>query len=220
MRGWLVTGAAAAGLLALPATSSAATLAVVPKKACYRGALRSDPNAERVFVGGTGFTPGSPAEFTLDRRSLGFTLPANAQGQVAGVLALGLVTRERHRLLAATDQSNPGNFGTLSLLTTPVSVSIRPHRARPGERVRIKAAGFTGSKRLYAHIRGRRYHRTVGIGRLRGACGKLSRRRSLIPQGVRPGSYHVQFDGRRRYSKATVPRIRYRFRVFRRRLRR
>src|SRR3954469_499596 len=94
--------AAVAGaiLLAVPAGASAASVTVLPKRSCYRSA--ASPNGEKVIVGGSGFTPGAAAEVTLDRKSLGLTQAANAQGQVAGVLSLGTVSRERNRLLALT----------------------------------------------------------------------------------------------------------------------
>lgn len=214
-RGWLAAAATGAVLLGAPATASAASVAVFPRKACYRSA--AVPNGEKVFVGGTGFTPGAPAEVTLDRKSLGLTQVANPQGQVAGVLSLGAVSRERNRLLALTDQANPANFGTLALHASAVAVRVSPRRAGPGRSVRIKASGFTGTRRLYAHIRRGHHHRNVRIGRLRGACGKLSRRNRVFSGATRPGVYRVQFDGSRRYSSRTAPRILYRVTVFRRR---
>jgi hypothetical protein len=218
VRRGLAAAVAGAVLLALPASASAATVSILPKKSCYRSA--ASPNGEKVLVGGSGFTPGVAAEVTLDRKSLGFTQAANPQGQVAGVLSFGALSSERNRLLAITDQANPANFGTLTVHASGVGLSVRPRRAGPGRPVRIKARGFTGSKRLYAHVRRGRFHRNVGIGRLKGACRKLSRRARVFSLGTRPGVYQVQFDGKRRYSKKTTPRIRYRVTIFRRLVRR
>jgi hypothetical protein len=212
MRGWLAASTLSVALLALPATASAANIGLVPHKSCYRA-------GEQVFLGGTGFTANTPAEVTLDRKSLGQTI-ADAQGVIRGVLSLGLITGERNRLLAVTDQANATNFATLTLRATGVAVGVKPKRAGPGRAVRIKARGFTDSKRLYAHIRRGRFHRNVGIGRLRGACRKLSRRKRVFSAGTRPGVYNVQFDGKRRYSKKTRPRILYRVTIFRRLVRR
>ena len=217
IRGWLVGGAAAAALLAGPASAFGASVGVIPQKPCYRSA--APPNGEKVFLGGTGFTPNGTAEVTLDRKPLGMTA-ADPQGVIRGLLTLGSITGERNRLLAATDQANAANFGALNLHATGVALNVKPRRAGPGRPVRIKARGFTGSKRLYAHIRRGRYHRNVGIGRLKGACRKLSRRNRIFSAGTRPGVYRVQFDGKRRYSSRTVPRIRYRVTIFRRLVRR
>jgi hypothetical protein len=212
MRGWLAASTLSVALLALPASASAANIALVPHKNCYRA-------GEQVFLGGMGFTANSPAEVTLDRKSLGQTI-ADGQGVIRGVLSLGLITGERNRLLAVTDQANTANFGSLTLHATGVAVSVKPKRAGPGRAVRIKARGFTDSKRLYAHIRRGRYHRNVGIGRLKGACRKLSRRKRVFSAGTRPGVYIAQFDGKRRYSKKTRPRILYRVTIFRHLVRR
>jgi len=213
MRGWLGVGTVGAALFVLPASAFGASIGVAPQKRCYRA-------SERVFLGGSGFTANTPAEVTLDRKSLGQT-PANGQGMIFGVLSLGAVRGERNRLLTVTDQANAANFATLTLRATDVAVNVKPRRAGPGRAVRIKARGFTASKRLYAHVRrGRRYRRNVGIGRLKGACGKLSRKKRIFRLGTRPGVYTVQFDGKRRYSKKTRPRILYRVTIFRRLVRR
>jgi hypothetical protein len=196
-----------------PATASAATIGVVPSKPCYR-------SGEEVGVVGSGFTPGAAAEVTLDRRSLG-RATANALGRIGGLLSLGRVQGERRRLLAVTDQANPANYGVLQIRATGVNVDVRPRRAGPGRRVRIRAYGFTQSNRLYAHIRrGRRFHRDLLVGNLRRACHKLDRRVAIVPLGAGPGVYSVQFDGLRRYSRTTRPRVRYRVTVFRRLVRR
>jgi hypothetical protein len=209
MRGWLAAGTLGAAVLAMPASAMGASIGLVPQKRCYR-------TGEQVFLGGTGFSANTAAEVTLDRKSLG-RAPADGQGMIHGLLSLGAVRAERKRLLAVTDQASPAIFATLTLRATDVAVTVKPRRAGPGRAVRFKARGFTNSKRLYAHIRrGRRYRRNVGIGRLKGACRKLSRRKRIFALGTRPGVYTVQFDGERRYSKKTKPRILYRVRIFRR----
>jgi hypothetical protein len=216
IRGWLLGAVAAAALLA-PASALGASVGVLPQKRCYRSA--APPNGERLFLAGMGFSPSGSAQVTLDRKPLG-TTSADPQGVIRGLLTLGSITGERNRLLAATDQANAANFVTLSLHASGVAVNVRPRRAGPGRPVRVKARGFTGSKRLYAHVRRGRFHRNVGIGRLKGACRKLSRRARIFSPGTRPGTYRVQFDGRRRYSGKTTPRIRYRVTIFRRLVRR
>ena len=209
IRGWLAAGTLGVALLALPASALGANIGLLPHKRCYRA-------GEHVLLGGTGFTANTPAEVTLDRKSLGFAA-ADGQGMFRGLLSLGAVRGERNRLLAVTDQANVSNYGALTLRATDVAVSVRPRRAGPGLAVRFKARGFTDSKRLYAHIRrGRRYRRNVGIGRLKGACRKVSRKKRIFSLGTRPGVYTVQFDGKRRYSKKTRPRILYRVTIFRR----
>jgi hypothetical protein len=209
----MTISAVVAVALASPGAASGASIGLVPKKSCYR-------SGERVFLGGSGFTPNTAPEVTLDRRSLGRT-QADAQGVIRGVLSLGSIRGERKRLLAATDQVNSSNFGALTLRATSVGLSVKPRRSGPGRRVRIKARGFTRSKRLYAHVRrGRRYRRNVRIGRLKGACRKLNRKVRVFPLGTRRGVYIVRFDGKRRYSRRTTPAFTYRVTIFRRLVRR
>jgi hypothetical protein len=212
MRGGLVGLAVAAVMLAAPAGSWAAALAVFPPKPCYR-------SGEKVGLFGTGFTPNGSAAVALDGTRLGLAA-ADAQGYIRGQVTLGSIRGERNRSLTAVDQSNPGNVGALALHASGVAVSVRPRRAGPGKRVRVRAYGFTGSKRLYAHVRRGRFRRNVRIGRLKGNCRKLSRRVKVFSRATRPGVYKVQFDGKRRYSRRTVPAITYRVTVFRRVFRR
>ena len=208
----MLVGALGAVALAAPATASGAVIGVLPKKSCYR-------SGETVRLGGTGYSPNNRVEVTLDRRSLGFA-STDAQGAFLGNLRLGTIRGERNRLLAATDQLNPANFGAITIHASGVNVDVRPRRAGPGRRVRVKAYGFTGARRLYAHVRRGRFRRNVRVGRLRRACRKLDRRARIFPLGTRPGLYTVQFDGKRRYSRRTTPAVRFRVTIFRRVLRR
>lgn len=212
MRGWLVAGVVTAAALIAPASSLAAALAVLPPKPCFR-------SGERVILFGTGFTPNSSAAVALDGKPLGFAA-SDAQGVIRGQVTLGSIRGERNRVLTAVDQANQANQATAPLHASGVAVSVKPRRAGPGKRVRVKAYGFTGSRRLYAHVRRGRFRRNVGLGRLRGSCGKLSRRLRVFSKSTRPGVYIVQFDGKRRYSKKTVPAITYRVTIFRRIVRR
>jgi hypothetical protein len=212
VRRLLATGAVAVGVLALPASASAAFLAVLPAKPCYR-------SGERVTLGGSGFTPNNSAAVALDGKQLGVA-NANADGLLSGTIRLGSIRGERNRVITAVDQANQANVGTVTLHQSGVVVSVKPRRAGPGKRVRIKAYGFTGSKRLYAHVRRGRFHRNVRIGSLKGNCRKLSRRVKVFSRATRAGVYKVQFDGKRRYSKRTVPAVTYRVTISRRIVRR
>jgi hypothetical protein len=203
-----VTGAA----LVVPATSWGAAIGLVPAKSCYR-------SGEHVTLGGNGFTPNNSAAVALDGKQLGFA-SSNPQGLLLGRITLGTIRGERNRVLTAVDQANQANVGTVTLHQSGVAVSVKPRKAGPGKRVRIKAYGFTGFRRLYAHVRRGRFHRNVGLGRLTGNCRKLSRRVRVFSAATRPGIYKVQFDGKRRYSKKTTPAITYRVTIFRRIIRR
>jgi hypothetical protein len=207
VRGWTLAGVATAVALAAPASSSAATLAVAPAKTCYR-------SGEHLTLQGAGFTPNNAATVALDGKQLG-SAASSAQGLIRGQITLGTIRGERNRVITAVDQANQANVGTLTLHASGVAVSVKPRRAGPGRRVRVRARGFTGARRLYAHVRRGRFHRNVRLGRLKGNCRKLSRRVRVFSRGTTPGVYIVQFDGKRRYSRKTVPSIRYRVTIFR-----
>jgi hypothetical protein len=198
--------ALAAGLtLAAAAQAQAATLTVAGTKSCYR-------LGDALIVSGSGFTPNGPVNFTLDNRSLG-SLTADAAGNVTAPLTIGTLRGVRTRTLIGTDATNPANVGTAQFLGSALSVTVRPRTGTAGRILRIGAAGFTTGKRLYAHVLRRGYRRNIAIGRLKGPCRTLKARRRVLPGGLAAGRYTVQFDTKRRYSRKTQVRVRFRVTV-------
>jgi hypothetical protein len=197
--------AAVAVALAPPAGASAAALSVSPLKPCYR-------SPERVDTSGSGFTPGGTVNVSVEGRVLG-TTTADASGNIFGRLDV-TATSERVKTFTATDQSNTAINASVSLRISPVVVRVVPRNGPPGRRLRITARGFTTGRQLYAHVVLGSRRRNVRIGRLRDACGRLTVRKRLFPSGVSPGSYVVQFDARRRYSRRTRVKVRFRVTVF------
>jgi hypothetical protein len=195
--------AALATVLTLAATASAqaATLTVAGTKSCYR-------LGDSLVVSGTGFTPGGPVSFTLDNQDLG-SLTADAAGNITAPLTIGTLRGIRTRTLIATDATNPANVAQAQFLGSALSVTVRPRSGTAGRLLRLKAAGFTTGKRLYAHVLRKRYRRNVFVGRLKGDCRTLSVRRRVLPAGLAAGVYTVQFDTKRRYSKKTEVRVRF-----------
>jgi hypothetical protein len=195
--------AALAIALALGATASAqaATLTVAGSQSCYR-------LGDALLVSGSGYTPGAPVNFTLDNRDLG-TLNADAAGNLNTTLSVGNLSGVRTRTLIATDATNPANVGTARFLGSSLSIGVRPRNGAAGRKLRIKAAGFTTGKRLYAHVVRKKYRRNVFIGKLKGPCRTLTKRRQVTPGGLAAGVYTVQFDTRRRYSSKTKVRVRF-----------
>lgn len=84
---------------------------------------------------------------------------------------------------------------------------------RAGAPLRIRARGFFDGRVLYAHVRRGERVRNVRIGRLRGACRRLSVTRRLFGADARPGTYRVHFDTVRRYAPAPGRRVTYSMRV-------
>lgn len=181
---------------------------VVPQKPCYRA-------GEKLGMLGRGYTPSGSVRVTSDGAPIG-SVTTLSNGAFAAQLTVGQRRGEKVKTYAATDVANPAITAATALRVSALAVSIRPRSGRPGRRLRIGARGFTGYRTLYAHVaRGRRYRRNVRVGRLTRVCRKLTVRRRIIARRTRPGSYLVQFDGRRRFSRRTRVRVRFRVRVSR-----
>jgi hypothetical protein len=195
-------------LLADPAAAGAAQVGVLPNKPCYR-------SGESLLIGGTQYSPNTSVRITSDGAFIG-SVTADQNGAFQGTLRVGQRRGERSKTYTATDLSNPANAASTTLRVTALDVTVRPRSGRPGRRVRVNARGFTTGTRLYAHIVRRRYRRNVRVGRLKGACRTLGARRRIFRRGTKPGTYTVQFDTRRRYSRRTAVRVRYRVVIFRR----
>jgi hypothetical protein len=197
--------ASVAGLLALAPGADAATVSVNPLKPCYR-------SGETITMFGSGYTPGGTVDVSSDGRPLGSDT-ADGSGNFDGELQVASPSQQV-RTYTATDRSNPANNASTSLTVTPFDVNLAPRNGPPGRRLRIVARGFTTGRILYAHVvRGRR-RSLVRVGRLRGPCRRLRVRRRIFRGRARPGTYIVQFDTRRRYSRDTRVRVRFRVSVF------
>jgi hypothetical protein len=200
--------AIATAFLALPASAMAANVAVVPAKSCYR-------SGEQLFFTGAGFTPAGRVTVTADGLPIG-SLAADGQGGVGGQLMVARRSGQGLKSYVATDQPNPVIKAAVQLRVSAFQVRVSPRSGRPGRSLRIRARGFTDTRNLHAHVVKGRYRRNVKVGRLRGACGTLTRRKRLFPRRTKAGTYTVQFDGKRRYSRSTAVGIRFRVVVFRR----
>lgn len=197
--------AAAAGVVAFAlvaaAPAAAATLTVAGSKSCYRA-------GDALILSGSGFTPNGQASVTLEGKDLG-TLATDAAGNFSVPLNIGRLSGVSTRTLIATDAANPANVATATFLGSSLSVKVRPLNGAAGRRLRISAAGFTTGKRLYAHVLRRGYKRNVFVGKLKGPCRTGKARRRILPASLSPGSYTVQFDTKRRYSKKTKVWVRF-----------
>lgn len=192
--------------------ASAAQVGVVPSKSCYRA-------GEKPTFGGNGYTPNSTVSITSDGVRIddpSDPVRTNGAGAFAASLTVGIPSGEKVKTYAATDEANPSITASIPLRISATDVALSPKSGKPGRKLRIRARGFTTGSRLYAHVRkGRRYRKNVKVGRLKGACHKIRTRRRLIKRGGGTGTYHVQFDTRRHYSRKTAVRVRYDVVVFR-----
>ena len=197
-------------LTALAPAAQAASLGVTPRKACYG-------TGDKVRLVGAGFTPGATASITRDGSTVG-TATVNAQGFIAGRATVpSIPERARTSTYTATDAANAANVGSTKVRLSSVRVRVRPTGGDPRRIRRIGASGFTTGKRLYAHVRRGRFANNFSVGRLKGACKRLSVRARLFGRAVPSGTYKVQFDVNRRFrGRKAVQRVAFRVRIFRR----
>jgi 5-hydroxyisourate hydrolase-like protein (transthyretin family) len=201
--GLTASATALVALLAAPAVANAATMAVSPLKTCYRA-------GETVGLGGASYTPNTTVQVNSDGRVVG-TVLSNAAGNFAGALQLGVPSGERLKTYSAVDTANTANVASVQLRVSRLLVTVKPKNGRPGRILRVKARGFTTGKTLYAHVVRGHKKRNLRIGKLKGACHTLSVRKRIFSKRTKTGTYTVQFDSKRHYSKKRA--VRYRFTV-------
>lgn len=209
MKPCLAAATACLAFAAVPASALAAGMTATPAKACYR-------SGERVNVLGSGFTPNGSVSITRDSMTIG-TAFTNAAGNFSGVLTVARRSGSGLNTYVGTDSANPALTASLPLTVSALSVKLRPRRNfRPGVRFRISATGFTTGRTLWAHVKRGRSVRNIKVGRLRGACRKISTRRRLLPRDAATGLYTLQFDTSRRYRARRPVSLGFTVTVFRR----
>ncbi|HEY1275312.1 MAG TPA: hypothetical protein VGF25_10395 [Thermoleophilaceae bacterium] len=200
--------AVVAGALALAGPAQAAaepTLTATPEKKCYR-------DKEKITLDGAGFGAGAQVNvFRDDTRLNDDPIVTSDLGTFSGKLTLAQTTGVLERTYTATDMANSSMTASLNITVSAVEVKVSPESAPPGTLRKLSARGFTNGERLFAHIVRRKSGktRTLRLGRLTGACGKLKARARLVPKDIGPGVYMIQFDTKRRYSSHTGVRDRW-----------
>jgi hypothetical protein len=184
-----------------------AAIAITPAKACYL-------SGETITLTGNGYTAGYPVEVALDGTSLG-QLGADAAGNIGAQITLGRMRGAKSHALTAVDTANAANAATASFLATTFRVTVKPRNTRAGRPRTLRGYGFMGMANVFMHVRGPGgYKSDKRLARPQGPCGTFGVRRRIVRPGARTGSYRVQFDGVKRFSKKTRPRVRGTMRVY------
>jgi hypothetical protein len=187
--------------LALPASADAASLAV--DRPCY-------PVNGPINVSGTGFTPNTQVQLSFSNGTSAGFATADAAGNFGGAIqAPSINPLEQALTLIGTDRANPANTGSAALRITRFQASTKPSRARPHKRVLYRVRGFTGGGTVYVHyvFRGK-LRGTRTLGPAKPPCGVVNKRMPLLPlRKVRFGTWTLQIDTSRKYSKNTLPRL-------------
>lgn len=138
--------------------------------------------------------------------------PTDAAGTAAAPFTFG-------RLDAVKSHTLTGSDGTTTASTTYVGtthqVATRNRRGKPGKKTKLRGYGFLFGPKAYMHVRGHGIRRNRFLARPQAPCGTFTVRKAFVPKTAPTGKYRVQFDARKRYSKKTRPRLRYRLTVFR-----
>ena len=188
---------------AAPATALGATLA--PLKPCYVSVPTSPPQLELITVTGSGFTPNSKVDVSVDGRTAVNGVPVDGAGNLpAGVQAPApfIAQRDKPFSVVATEQGNAASTATQASRVTALNVGIQPRKARPSSRVLFRGRGFTGAGPVYGHYRYKGKTRKTVTFKPKGPCGTFSQRKKQIPVS-RPGTgqWLLQFDQQKRYAR-------------------
>lgn len=177
----------------------------------------ADPSDRRdtVQLTGAGFTPNAAYQVTLDGQPLtGGNGRIDGAGNMSGrfvapsVAGISQVARQ-HRFRLGVQEG--ANQPVLSFTVSRLFASFRPATGNPTSlRVRFSLYGFglQGDRRppVYVHYVGPsgRLGRTTRLGTAGGDCGFLrTSRRRLFAFSPRRGTWRLQFDTRRGYTRGT-----------------
>jgi hypothetical protein len=196
---------ATAAALALAAAALAAPApTVTTDQPCYL-------QGGDVDFAGIGFPARARYRVTLAGRQVaaGTVTQFGAVGDSFRAPALATGVGERAFALAV---AAGGHSASTQVYISRFSARFQPTTGDPNTLlVRFHLFGFGRARTLYLHYLGRRgrLRTTVKLGATRGACGRLeTARRRLFPFRPGTGTWRLQFDSSRRYSRKAVPRIR------------
>ena len=197
---------ATVGTLAMAATAQAATVVIAPASACY---LAGQP----VTLSGSGYTAGGAVDVSIDGSGIG-SLPVDASGNFSGSYTFERMDAAKQHTLTATDTSNSAVTATVSYFGTTHQVATKRKIGKPGKKVKLRGYGFIFGSNAYLHVRGHGIKTNTFLAQPKAPCGTFSVKKKLVPKGAPFGTYRVQFDAKRRYSKKTTPRLVGEVRVF------
>jgi hypothetical protein len=212
-----------AGALAAPAiaatTASAATIQL--NAACYVSLGGTIPS---VTITGTGFGPGDDVEIAGSGDSINADTTADANGDIS-VTTQGPVAPLNPGARLFTVTATDTNFNTGATFTTaPITgydtqggVTLSQSIARFTKKITYNLGGFIPGQKVYAHyLVHDKLTGTHLFGTAAAPCGTLKAKATIYPiSGRHPtGTYKVQFDNAKKYSKRALPRFLIKFSPF------
>lgn len=191
---------------AFAASASAQSVTVAPQCVVNPKPAVGSPMA----VVGAGFTAGDSISLSAGGAFGDATAESNgAFATTIAAPALSTIGPAAHRFtLTAKDETNGTTQASTSFWVANLAFAITPRSGEPWRHVKFTFSGFEKNKTIYGHYVHGRHVITERFGRAKGSCGQLKARARLFPGG-RPkyGSYTVQMDQSRRYSKKSLPRV-------------
>jgi hypothetical protein len=207
-----VLAAATAAAAAVPASASAAQLAI--DHSCY-----DSVRGNVITIAGAGFAPGD----VIDLRAPGLFTTATVASNGGFVTRAPVPTLrfiapgvKLFRLTASSEHSG-ASFGPLPFHVANFAVATKPAHAKPRATVSFRFSGFVGGRPIYGHffLHGK-LRASKRYGRAQGACGTLTAKSPLYPgRNPRFGTYKIQFDQSKRYRKRNRPRLVTSLHIFR-----
>ena len=212
--------------LFVPAPAAgAATLRV--DRGCYLSKQAALPAGQQIIAHGEGWAPNAAVSLTIGGTPIGVPAGTNAAGALAVAFSAPALPDGQFkatRTLAASDGTNQA--------TTPVALRVLAADFLPAttqnavtQRVRFLVYGFgplltafnkSTIQTVYMHVfqPGGRRRGTFNVGRTSGACGDLrTRRRKILPFGLKNGTWNYRFTTAKRYSARSIPQAEVGFRV-------
>lgn len=210
--------AATAPLLVAATAATPAHAAAIQGPPC---AIFEQYGIRNVPIAGGGFAPGELVRVEYVARNGKVSGAGSAVTDAAGGFRIAAFpaifntfgTQDQEFTLRATQSSG-------AVAVFPYR-QVRPLTLAPSritdvrKRIRYTARGLPTGRTIYVHfrLRGRTLGR-VALGKATGPCGIVSRRIKAVPV-VRAGTWNLQFDASRRYSRSTRPRVTTKFTVAR-----
>jgi hypothetical protein len=198
---------ATAGLAAMTATAQAASISLSPAQSCYL-------TGKSATLNGAGFTASGVVNVTIDGQNGGST-QADTAGNFAGTFNFGRMDAVKTHTITATDATNPAITASTSFVGTRHQVASKSNRGKPGKKSKLRGYGFIFGRKAFMHVRGHGIKSNKFLARPKAPCGTFSVRKAFVPSNAPVGTYRVQFDHKKKYSKRTPERLVYQLTVFR-----
>jgi hypothetical protein len=207
------------------AADPAPTGTVAVSQACYVNTARA---AAKITITGSGWQAGATIELTDKLNKLSATTTANTSGTFTYTVPAPVVDSYRTQQVGdqieayyegtpdETGTTDSGDASSATFETTNFVVLVTGNSSRPNGKRTFELSGFAPDRTVYAHYLSAagKVLSTENFGQPTGACGLRRVTAYEFPGGhPKRGTYTIQFDNSRSFSRATAPQYRFSFAV-------